>query len=332
MWKAYLPDRFVLLLLGAIVLASLVPVRGAAVPVFGVLVKLAVAGVFFLHGAKLSRQAVVAGMTHWRLHLCIFASTFVLFPVLALVSRPLLEPWLTPALFGGVVYMCLVPSTVQSSIVLTSIARGNVSAAVCAASLSNVLGVFVTPLLAAWLLQAAGGGLSWQAVGDVFLLLLLPFGVGQLVNRWLAAPLQRHAGVVRALDKGMLLFIIYTAFSASVRAGLWHNTSPAVLATLLGVCAVFLLIVLGVNFSGARLLGFARADEVTMLFCGSKKSIASGIPIAQVLFAAHALGPLVLPLMIFHPLQLTVCTFIARAYARRAGAMDKSGSASAAGG
>lgn len=318
MLKNLLPDRFVLLLLATIAVASVLPARGAAVAVLHGLVSVAIAGLFFLHGAKLSRESVVAGMRHWRLHLCILASTWVLFPLLGLVLRPLLEAWVTPALYAGVLYMCLVPSTVQSSIVLTSMARGNVPAAVCAASLSNLLGVFVTPVLAALLLGAVHGGLSWPVVGNIVLLLLVPFALGQLAQRRISAPVRRHAALVGILDRGMLMLIVYAAFSASVRAGLWQQASATVLATLLGVCALFLGAALSFNHMLARLMGFPREDEIVAVFCGSKKSLASGIPIAQVLFSSAALGPLVLPLMLFHPLQLTVCTFIARHYARRA--------------
>ncbi|HEU0196596.1 MAG TPA: bile acid:sodium symporter family protein [Nevskiaceae bacterium] len=317
MLKNPLPDPFVLLLVATIAVASLLPAEGWGVPLFSVLTKVAIAVLFFLHGAKLSRESVVAGATHWRLHLCILASTYVMFPLLAIVLRPLLAPWVTPALYAGVVYLCVVPSTVQSSIVLTAMGRGNVSAAVCSASVSNLLGVFLTPLLAALLLSTDHGGLSWGVIGDIVSLLLVPFGLGQALQRWVAAPVKRHASIVKAMDKGMLMLIIYTAFSASVREGLWHETSPGVLAALLGVCVLLLFIALNVNRGVARLCGFAKDDEVAMVFCGSKKSLASGIPIAQVLFATHGMGALVLPLMIYHPLQLTVCTFIARHYARR---------------
>src|SRR5699024_1798843 len=146
------------------------------VPTFNVLTNVAIAALFFLHGAKLSREAVMAGITHWRLHLVVLASTFVLFPVLAVLLRPLLEPLVTPDLYAGVVFLCLLPSTVQSSIAFTSMARGNVPAAVCSASASNLLGIFLTPLLVALIMQAGhGGNLSWGAVLDIVLLLLVPF-------------------------------------------------------------------------------------------------------------------------------------------------------------
>ncbi|TAM11992.1 MAG: bile acid:sodium symporter [Nevskiaceae bacterium] len=317
MLKNLLPDRFVLLLLATIAVASVLPARGAAAVVVHSLVNVAIAGLFFLHGAKLSRESVIAGVTHWRLQLCVLASTWLLFPLLGLLLRPLLEPWTTPALYAGVLYLCLVPSTVQSSIVLTSMARGNVPAAVCAASLSNLLGVFATPVLAALLLGSVHGGLSWSVAGSIVSLLLVPFVLGQFAQRWVAAPVRRYTALVGVLDKGMLMLIVYAAFSASVRAGLWQHTSAGVLAVLFGVCVLFLAVALAFNRLVARGLGFAREDEVVMVFCGSKKSLASGIPIAQVLFSSAALGPLVLPLMIFHPLQLMVCTFIARHYGRR---------------
>jgi sodium/bile acid cotransporter 7 len=318
MLKNLIPDRFTWMLLVSVALASLAPASGWAAPVFNILTDVAIAALFFLHGAKLSREAVVAGMAHWRLHLFVFASTFVLFPLMALLLRPLLEPLVTPALYAGVVYLCLVPSTVQSSIAFTSMARGNIPAAVCSASVSNLAGIFITPLLVAMLLQAGhGGGFSWQAVGDIVMLLLVPFAIGHLSQRWTGGFVRGHPQLVRFVDQGSILLIVYTAFSASVLAGLWQHTPLPMLAILLGIAALFLAIALLATCFGSRLLGFAKADEITSVFCGSKKSLASGIPMAKVIFATHGLGAIVLPLMIFHQLQLMVCAVIARHYGRR---------------
>jgi sodium/bile acid cotransporter 7 len=318
MLRRFLPDRFTCALLLTVLLASVLPCRGAWATVFGWLTDAAIALLFFLHGAKLSRQAVLAGITHWRLHLVVLASTFVLFPLLGWVLRPLLAPLVTPGLYLGVLFLCALPSTVQSSIAFTSIARGNVSAAVCSASASSLLGIFITPLLVGAMLEShGGGGMSWHAVGEIVLQLLVPFVAGQVAQRWIGGWVQRHRPLVGVVDQGSILLVVYTAFSASVLQGLWRQVPLAVLGGLLVVNAVLLALALLATRYGARALGFGRADEITIVFCGSKKSLASGVPMAKVLFAGHPLGMIVLPIMLFHQMQLMVCAVLARQYARR---------------
>ncbi|MDO1529344.1 bile acid:sodium symporter family protein [Fulvimonas sp. R45] len=318
MFHRFLPDRFTCALLLTVLLASVLPCRGAWATAFGRLTDAAIALLFFLHGAKLSRQAVLAGAMHWRLHLTVLASTFVLFPLLGWALRPLLAPLVTPGLYLGVLFLCALPSTVQSSIAFTSIARGNVSAAVCAASASSLLGIFVTPLLVGLLLEAhGGGGMSWHAVGEIVLQLLVPFVAGQVAQRWIGGWVQRHRPLVGVVDQGSILLVVYTAFSASVLQGLWKQTPLPVLGGLLLANAVLLALALLATRYGARMLGFGKEDEITIVFCGSKKSLASGIPMAKVLFAGHPLGMIVLPIMLFHQMQLMVCAVLARRYARR---------------
>ena len=318
MLRRFLPDRFTCALLATVLLATVLPCRGAAARVFGALTDAAIALLFFLHGAKLSRDAVVAGLTHWRLHLTVLASTFVLFPAMGLLLRPIWSVLMTPGLYLGVLFLCALPSTVQSSIAFTSMARGNVSAAVCAASASSLLGIFVTPLLVGVMMEShGGGGLSWDAVGEIVLQLLVPFAAGQLAQRWIGGWVQRHRPLVGVVDQGSILLVVYTAFSASVLQGLWQRTPLPVLGGLLLACATLLALALLATRYGARALGFAKEDEITIVFCGSKKSLASGIPMAKVLFAGHPLGMIVLPIMLFHQLQLMVCAVLARRYARR---------------
>ncbi len=327
MLRRLLPDRFTCALLGTVLLASLLPCRGAVAQVFGVLTDAAIALLFFLHGAKLSRQAVLAGLTNWRLHLTVLASTFLLFPLLGFLLKPVLSPLVTPDLYLGVLFLCTLPSTVQSSIAFTSMARGNVSAAVCAASASSLLGIFVTPLLVGLLLEAHGrGGMSWDAVGGIVLQLLVPFVAGQVAQRWIGDWVQRHRPLLGVVDQGSILLVVYSAFSAAVLEGLWKQTPLPVLLGLFVVNAVLLALGLLATTYGSRALGFDKEDEITIVFCGSKKSLASGVPMAKVLFAGHPLGLIVLPIMLFHQIQLMTCAVLARRYARRA--MTKPGAAS----
>jgi len=313
------PDNFTLALLATVLLASLLPCRGGTARVFDAITDAAIALLFFLHGAKLPRAAIVQGLTHWRLHLTVFASTFVLFPLLGLALQPVGHALLTPGLYLGVLFVCTLPSTVQSSIAFTSIAGGNVSAAVVSASMSNLLGIVLTPLLVGLLLASHGGGPSWQGVRDIMLQLLLPFAMGHVARRWIGGWVDRHKPLLGYTDQGTILLVVYTAFSAAVVDGLWRGTPLSALLATLAMCALLLALVMPTLTWAARRLGFSREDEITIVFCGSKKSMASGIPMAKILFAGQlgGLGALVLPLMIFHQLQLMVCAVVARRYATR---------------
>ena len=283
---------------------------------FDWLAKLAIGLLFFLHGARLSRSAIIAGASHWRLHLLVFACTFVLFPLLGLALRPLLEPWLGAELYVGVLYLCALPGTVQSAIAFTSMARGNLPAAVCSASASSILGIFLTPLLVRALLGAeAGSGSTLQAILRILVQILLPFVAGHLLRPWLAGWVDRRRGVLKAVDQGSILLVVYTAFSAAVVEGLWRAVpAPALLALLLACCLLLALALLA-TATLARRLGFDRADRIAIVFCGSKKSLATGAPMAQVLFAGGAVGAALLPLMLFHQIQLMVCAVLAQRYA-----------------
>jgi sodium/bile acid cotransporter 7 len=300
-----------------VVLASILPVRGALTGDLALLTKLVIALLFFLHGAKLSRQAVVAGITHWRLHLVILAATFVLFPLLGLTAMRLPTLILPKTLAVGVLFLCCLPSTVQSSIAFTSVARGNVAAAVCAASASNLFGIFLTPVLVALTLGVRGAGSPVNEAEAIALQLLAPFIAGQIARIWIAGWMQRHSRLVGLVDRGSILLIVYGAFSEAVVRGIWGQVSIVQILLLIVVCGVLLAIVLAVTAFAARRLGFDKADEIAIVFCGSKKSLATGVPMAGILFPPASVGLVVLPLMLFHQLQLMACAVIAQRYAAR---------------
>lgn len=317
-WSRLRPDNFTLALLATVALATLLPLTGTAADGLDRFTDLAIAALFFLHGARLPRESIIAGLLHWRLHLTILACTFVLFPLFGLVLKPLAGWALTPELYIGVLFLCALPSTVQSSIAFTSIAGGNISAAVCAAALSSILGVFLTPLLMTLLAGAQGAMANpLHAVGAIMLQLLVPFVAGHLLRPWIARRVERQRALLRYTDQGTILLVVYAAFGESVTGGLWSKTpGSALLATAL-VSALLLAIAMpGITWL-ARRLGFSRQDEIPIVFCGSKKSLATGVPIAKVLFAGGSLGAIVLPIMIYHQLQLIVCAVIAQRYARQ---------------
>ena len=318
MLRRLLPDTFTLALLGTVLLATMLPLAGSAAQGLDRFTDWAIAVLFFLHGARLPREAIVAGLLHWRLHLLILACTFLLFPLLGLALKPLDGGLLTPELYLGVLFLCALPSTVQSSIAFTSMAGGNVPAAVCAAALSSLLGVFLTPLLMGVLAGAQGGMADpLHAVGAIMLQLLAPFIIGHLLRPWLAGWVERQRALLRYTDQGTVLLVVYGAFGASVNEGLWRTTSIGALLAVALISVVLLAIAMpGITWL-ARRLGFSREDEIPIVFCGSKKSLASGVPIAKVLFTGGSLGAIVLPIMVYHQLQLIVCAMVARRYARK---------------
>jgi sodium/bile acid cotransporter 7 len=304
-------DPYILLLLGTVGLAALLPARGTAADVASGASTVAIAFLFFLYGARLSTREALDGLKHWRLHLTVLACTFLVFPLLGLAARGLVPVVLTHSLWQGLLFLTLVPSTIQSSIAFTSIARGNVPAAICAGSFSSLAGIVVTPLLAASLLGGSAGGFSADSLLKIVLQLLVPFLAGQVLRRWIGGFVTRHKKVLGYVDRGSILLVVYTAFSEGMVQGVWHRVSPARLAGLLAVEAVLLAVMLALTWYGAKALGFGRADRITVQFAGSKKSLAAGLPMASVLFGAHA-SLAVLPLMLFHQMQLMVCAVIAR--------------------
>jgi sodium/bile acid cotransporter 7 len=311
------PDTFSLTLIGAALLGSALPASGWAKDVLSVVTQLGVGLVFFLHGANLSREAVLAGMTRWRLHLLILGVTFGAFPLAGLGVGLLAPALITPALAAGVLFLCCVPSTVQASVALTGMAGGNVPAAVCSASASNLIGVVLTPALIAVLMQTQGFSLNLDIVRSIVLQLLMPFVAGQVLRPRLGAFIARHKKVLQFADRGSILLIVYGAFGAAMLQGLWRQVSPADLAVLVAVVVALLASVLAGARLAARALGFDRADMITATFCGSTKSLATGVPLANILFAGQAIGMIVLPLMLFHQLQLITCSYVAQRYARR---------------
>jgi solute carrier family 10 (sodium/bile acid cotransporter), member 7 len=314
-----LPDKFTLALVGTVAFATLVPCRGSAAIFFNGLTDAAIALLFFLHGAKLSREAIVAGATNWKLHIAVFCSTFVLFPVLGVALHPILGGFVNPSLYLGVLFLCTLPSTVQSSIAFTSMAKGNVPAAVCSASASSLLGIFLTPALASLIVtsDSKSGGSSLRVIGDIVLQLFVPFILGQLMRTKIGPWIDARKGILKFVDQGSIVLIVYVAFSEAVNGGIWHALSIKSLAGIITVNAILLAAALLLTTYGSKWLGFSDADRTTIIFCGSKKSMASGIPMAKIIFGSHA-GLIVLPIMLFHQIQLMTCSILAQRWASRA--------------
>lgn len=312
-------DRFTLLLVAMVVLASFLPVSGSAAHFFNVITTIAIAILFFLHGAKLSREAIVQGIMHWKFHVLVFAFTFAVFPILGLLAKPVLLPMLGQELYWGFLFMCFLPSTVQSSIAFTSVAKGNVASAVCSASFSNIIGMFITPVLVSvFILGKSEHEFDpTSSIIQITLLLLLPFVLGQLFRPLVYPHMIKVPRLVKSFDQGSILMVVYGAFSSAVIAGLWNEVSWQTLLLLVLACSVFLTVIMLLAYYLPKVFGFNRKDQIAIFFCSSKKTLASGVPMAQILFIGQPLGMIVLPIMIFHQIQLMVCGIIANRWSKQ---------------
>lgn len=284
-----------------------------------VLTKAGVALIFFLHGLLLSLAALREGTMRWPVHLVVQSSTFLLFPLLGLglLAVPGLLP--TPGLRLGVFFLCALPSTVSSSVALTATAHGNVPVAVFNATLSNLIGVALTPLWIGLLVTATGEGLPLGKVMiDLICWLLLPLAAGQMMRPWLGAWATRHKPAVNRVDRGVILLLVYTSFCDSVQREIWTDYGWGLIGLVIGLSLVLFFVVMLVMQAISRALRFPWPDEIATVFCGSKKTLAAGIPMAQLIFGHDPrMGLILLPIMIYHPLQLIICSVLASRWARR---------------
>ena len=311
------PDPLIVLIILAVIIAIIAPARGNFADIFGQLTNVAIALLFFLYGARLSTQEALNGLKHWRLHLTILAFTFVVYPLIGIALRPLTAV-ISHDMYLGILFLTLVPSTVQSSVAFTSIAKGNVAGAIVSASASNLVGVIITPLLVMFLMGTGGGvHIDTSVFGEIALLLLAPFVLGQLTRRWVGKVAQSKA--TKVVDRGSIAMVVYSAFSKGVVDGIWSSISLWDLAFLVVFAAIFVAFMLWLTRKASQKMGFNRADTIAIEFCGSKKSLATGLPMASVIFASGgaSLGLLILPLMIYHQVQLMMCSWLAARYAQR---------------
>lgn len=305
-------DPYLLVLLAAVGLATVLPVRGTSAELLDHAVTVVIALLFFIYGARLSLAAALGGLRNWRLHTLALATTFVVFPLLALVGRPLWGPVLGETFYLGVVFLAAVPSTVQSSIAFTSIAGGNVAGALCNASLSNIAGVVLTPLLVGWFVTTEGGGLPLDSVRAIAMQLLAPFVAGQVARRWIGDAVARYRRALGYLERGSIVLVVYAAFSAGMVAGIWQMADVSSLLVVFALTVALLVVILAFTLLAARWWRLPEEDRIAVVFCGSTKSLASGVPMAGVLFGGQVVALVLLPLMLFHQLQLMVCAVMAR--------------------
>lgn len=334
--SAFYKDWFLYGMIACVGLATLFPELGKTGGTLHAdrLADYGVAAVFFFHGLGLSWQNLRSGLLAWKVHTLVQAMTFLVFPLLTFIFCLIFDKalgWLPAQLALGFYFLGALPSTISSSVAITAIARGNVPAAIFNASISSLLGIFLTPLLIGIFASTSGDSLPLgKTILDLFVLLFLPFLLGQALRPLLRKIAERFKKYINTFDKCVILLIVFSAFADSVARGLWENYGAQVLAKTFAGTLLILCIALAVSLGLARCLKFSKEDEITAVFCGSKKTLASGVPMAKVIFGAAALsggidiGLVVLPIMFYHQLQLLICTILANRYAKRTDAIPTS--------
>ena len=315
------PDWFLISMAAVTGLAWAFPTPGAAGGWLHpeLATKAGVALIFFLHGVTLSFAALRAGALNWRLHALVQGCTFLIFPLIGLGLNATVGGRVAPELKLGLFFLCALPSTVSSSVAMTAAARGNVAGAVFNATLSSLLGVVLTPLWVAVVMKTTGQTQPLlPVVLDLVRWLVMPLAIGQALRPWLGVRAQRHKAGINLVDRATILLLVYTSFCDSFKKGIWSGHGTAQLLLLLLVCVALFAFVMMLTASAARALGFSREDRITTIFCGSKKTLASGVPMAKLIFGAHpGMGMILLPIMIYHPLQLVICGVLAQRWGRR---------------
>jgi sodium/bile acid cotransporter 7 len=318
-------DGFLLSLVTVVAAAVLWPAPGAKggflhvdlVSTYGIAV------VFFLYGLTLAPEKMRKGMTHWRLHLVVQFGTFVLFPLVVLALQIPLHDVFPPEVWTGFFFIAALPSTVSSSVAMTSLARGNVAVAIFNATLSSLIGVFATPLLMAWFAAKTGYGFPLgEVILKVVLMVLMPIILGQIGRRWLAHWAAQNARWLKYADRAIILAIVYGSFCDSIVAGIWNANDVTLVAEMVVGVLVLFFIVYQLMKIPCALLGFDREDTIAALFCGSKKSLATGVPVAKIMFGTNpAVGLIIAPLMLYHFCQLVIVSVIANRHAAEADAI-----------
>lgn len=306
-------DPFIVSLVTILVLGILIPIPSGWIKALEIAGKVAVMALFLVYGMRLRTSEVWEGLKNLKLQGTVMFSTFVFIPLLGWALYPLLrhEALLGPTFALGVLYMTLLPSTVQSSVSFTSIAGGNVAGAVCSATVSNIIGMVITPLLV-MLIMGAKTGVGSDSIINVLIQLLIPFIIGQLLQPKVGNWVRRSKWLTKAVDRGTILIVVAAGIAGATARGLWATVSWKDAIMLIIAAAIILAIVMSATWRAGRVLKLSRPDNIALLMCGSKKSLATGLPMAAIIFPPHIVAQVTIPVIVFHQLQLMVAAVLSR--------------------
>jgi sodium/bile acid cotransporter 7 len=316
MIKQYLPDWFISALVGIIVLAYLIPGIGAegSYVELSNIIHYAIMALFFFYGLRLKPEELVSGLKNWKLHITIQTLTFIVFPLIVLIFFPLFQNSEFYSLWLAVFFLAALPSTVSSSVVMVSIARGNITGAIFNASISGIIGIIITPLWMSVFLSSANSDFNFaQTFTDLLFQIFIPVTAGLLLHRFWGSWAIRNKRYLSIFDKTVILSIVYNSFSSSFLNGIFNSIPKWTLLLLAIVVISLFFTVFNIAKWVSKRLNFSREEQITVLFSGSKKSLIHGSVMAAVLVGSSPLGSLFLvPIMIYHAFQLFYVSIIAR--------------------
>lgn len=306
-------DWFILALLLLIVAAYFFPEIGTASKPINLttIANYGISLIFFFYGAKLSKKQFLEGISNTKMHLIIQATTFIVFPLIALALKPFID---NQILWLSLLYLCVLPSTVSSSVVMVSIAKGNIPGAIFNATISSFAGVFFTPIIMSFFIKTIGiENSSIEILQKLFFQIILPIFIGMFSHKYIGAYIQKHKKYITYSDQTIILLVVFTTFCKSFSSNAFSQiTLLQGFYLFLGIATIFLSIFFLLKYISKK-LGFNYEDTITTIFCGSKKSLLHGVAIAKVLFGiSNMAGILLLPIMMYHPLQLIFISFYAR--------------------
>ncbi len=314
-------DGFVLAIITIVITAYFFPNWGSKnslVPL-NLIGTIGVSLIFFFYGLKLSPEKIKTGLKNWKLHLLVQASSFILFPIIVISFYPLISSESDHTIWLAFMFLAALPSTVSSSVVMVSIAKGNIPAAIFNASISGLIGIIITPLWMGFFLQKTAANFD---LGSIYLKLLieilLPVIIGISLQRYLGDYVRKHLRFLTLFDKSIILLIIYKSFAESFTEHVFNAVNFVDLLLIsLGVIVLF-LVVFFITKKIAQYIGFNLEDRITAQFCGTKKSLVHGTVFSKILFQNSAsIGIILLPLMLFHFIQIFIISLIAVKLAKR---------------
>ena len=314
-------DKFVLSIIGIIIIAYFLPEWGTSeskIPI-DTISAVGISLIFFFYGLKLSPEKLKAGLKNWKLHVLVQASTFFIFPILVLACRPLIQDEAQETIWLAFFFLAALPSTVSSSVVMVSMAKGNVPAAIFNASISGIIGIAITPLWMGLFVNDAQTDFDFTAIYiKLIVQIILPVVLGLLLQRYLSGFAQKHSSKLTLFDKSIILLIIYKSFAESFTENIFSSVSVVDLFWLFAGVVVLFLVAFNLTGFMAKKMNFTKEDQITAQFCGTKKSLVHGTVFSKIIFGNMAtIGIILLPLMLFHAAQILIISMVAARLARK---------------
>ncbi|WP_405607117.1 bile acid:sodium symporter family protein [Polaribacter sp. Asnod1-A03] len=313
-------DKFILSIIGVILIAYFFPnwaTEDSKAPL-NTISSIGISLIFFFYGLKLNPTELKSGLKNWKLHILVQGATFLMFPLLVLFFRPIIQNEEQETIWLAFFFLAALPSTVSSSVVMVSIAKGSIPSAIFNASISGIIGILITPLWMGLFINNPQTDFNFTNIYiKLILQIIFPVVLGLLLQRFLGKFAHKHSSKLTLFDKSIILLIIYKSFAESFINGVFNAVSILdLLAIFIGVITLFLIAFSLTGFLSKK-LNFNNEDKITAQFCGTKKSLVHGTVFSKILFKGmSSIGIMLLPLMLFHATQILIISIVASKLAK----------------